>query len=64
MSTTEKIENIKTEIEILKNDLPPVARIMPQFKKADDLMKQLIEISEKQHREIIELEKCLDLRCE
>jgi len=64
MQTSEKIENIKTEIEILKDSLPPLARIMPEFKKADGLMQQLIEVAENQRKEIIELEKCLDLRCE
>ena len=64
MQNTQKIENIKTEIELLKNDLPAVARVMPQFKKADDLMQQLIKIAEKQNHEIYELEKCLDLRVE
>ena len=59
MSTTEKIENIKTETEFLKNSIPAMAKNMASFKKADELMNELLEIAENQNMIIREFEKNL-----
>ena len=64
MSTAEKIENIKTEIEFLKDSLPAFAKVMPQFKKADELMADLVSIAENQNAQIIELQEMHDLGVE
>ncbi len=50
MSTVieQQIANIQREAVLLKNSVPPMARNLPAFKKADDLLIKLIEITKNQ----------------
>lgn len=55
IETQNKIENIKTESQIIADSIPAMARGIPAVVKANDLMQSLIELAEKQNTVIDEL---------